>query len=81
MYLDIKYDTKAQKAWLDGSNFCFLLDNGLEIRFGIEKNKKLSKATTDELLDFELICDGTGIHWEKLNEDLSIDGILDGRFG
>ena len=81
MYLDIKYETKADKAWLEGSNFCFLLDNGLEIKFNIKGNKKLSTASIDELMDFELICDGTGIHWEKLDEDLSINGILDGRFG
>ncbi|MFM6661038.1 MAG: DUF2442 domain-containing protein [Microcystis panniformis] len=29
----------------------------------------------------ELNCDGTGLHWETLDEDLSIIGILEGRLG
>lgn len=29
----------------------------------------------------ELICEGTGIHWKDLDEDLSILGIMEGKFG
>ena len=52
-------------------NFVFLPSN----------NKKLAKATDKQLSNVELICDGTGLHWEELDEDLSVSGILDGRFG
>ena len=30
---------------------------------------------------YELICEGTGLHWETLDEDLSIIDILEGRLG
>ena len=55
--------------------------NDAEFRFPASNNKRLSKATDAQLADVELICDGTGLHWGELDEDLSISGILDGNFG
>jgi hypothetical protein len=38
--------------------------------------KKLQNATFEELNDYRLIGNGIGIHFEKLDEDISINGIL-----
>jgi hypothetical protein len=57
------------------------LEDGREIRFPITKNRRLRNATPEQLNHVELICDGTGIHWEDLDEDLSVNGILEGRLG
>jgi hypothetical protein len=57
------------------------LKNEAEYRFPAANNKKLAKATDKQLSDVKLICDGTGLHWEELDEDLSVSGILDGSFG
>jgi hypothetical protein len=81
MYLDIKYEVQAENVYVEDRTICIKLKNNSEIRFPAENNKKLSKATKQELLNVELICNGTGLHWEELDEDLSISGILDGRFG
>ncbi|MCF8304622.1 MAG: DUF2442 domain-containing protein [Bacteroidales bacterium] len=35
----------------------------------------------DKLKNIELICDGTGLHWPDLDEDLSLAGIMEGRYG
>jgi hypothetical protein len=43
-------------------------------------NKKLKDATVDDIIDIEIICQGTGLHWPRLDEDLSVTGILEGRF-
>jgi hypothetical protein len=40
----------------------------------------LAKANSEQLAEVELIYDGTGLHWESLDEDLSIVGILEGKF-
>jgi hypothetical protein len=45
------------------------------------KNTCFNKATSEQLAEVELICDGTGLHWETLDEDFSIIGILEGRLG
>jgi hypothetical protein len=43
--------------------------------------EKLRNATEKEVPVMEIIGGGTGIHWPLLDEDLSVTGILEGRFG
>jgi hypothetical protein len=37
---------------------------------------RLRDANQDELGDWRLIGSGVGIHWPKLDEDLSVSGLL-----
>jgi len=60
---------------------CIRLEDGREIRFPASKNRRLRDATPSQLANIELICNGTGLHWPDLDEDLSILGILEGRLG
>jgi hypothetical protein len=52
-----------------------------EIRFPAAKNRRLRNASASPLANVELICNGTGLHWPDLDEDLSVAGILEGRLG
>jgi hypothetical protein len=36
----------------------------------------MKNATTEQLMQYELIGAGTGIHWPALDEDLSLKGFL-----
>jgi len=72
---------KAVKAWYENGRISLLLSDKKEVRFPVELNSKLRKATSDQLSNIEIICDGTGLHWPELDEDLSVTGILEGRFG
>lgn len=36
----------------------------------------LKKAGNQAILKYELIADGTGVHWPQLDEDLSLKGFL-----
>jgi len=38
--------------------------------------KKLSNATADELKNYTLIANGIGIHFEAIDEDISVEGII-----
>jgi hypothetical protein len=40
---------------------------------------RLSKATRNQLENYELLGDGEGIHWPELDEDLSVSGLLHGN--
>ncbi|MGH8548649.1 MAG: DUF2442 domain-containing protein [Methylococcales bacterium] len=40
---------------------------------------RLWHGTSDERNNFEIIGDGSIIHWPDLDEDLSVSGILGGR--
>ena len=81
MYLVHKKTIKAQKVWVENEWICIRLEDDREIRFPASKNRRLAKATPEQLANVELICDGTGLHWEALDEDLSVIGILEGRLG
>jgi hypothetical protein len=72
---------KADKAWYDNGHVYILLQDKKCVSFPISLNKKLSQASIDQLKKIDLICNGTGLHWPELDEDLSILGIMEGRFG
>ncbi len=52
---------------------------GLEIKFPIKGNKRLSTATEKDLSNIEI--SPYGLHWEALDEDLSFQGLLKGDYG
>jgi hypothetical protein len=72
---------KAEKAWYDSGRIHLLLSDKKEVSFPVELNRKLKNATEDQLKNLEIICNGTGIHWPQIDEDLTITGIMEGRFG
>lgn len=37
---------------------------------------RLSKASKDQLNNYEILGDGEGIHWPEIDEDLSVAGLL-----
>jgi hypothetical protein len=58
---------------------CLVLDDGREVKTPLEFYPRLAKATKKKLENFRLLGSGTGIHWEDLYEDLSVDSIVSGR--
>jgi len=70
----------ARKAWFENGMVCVLLNDNREIRFPVYLNNKLRNASVEAVSDIEIICQGTGLHWPQLDEDLSVTGILEGRF-
>ncbi|HEY6170356.1 MAG TPA: DUF2442 domain-containing protein [Verrucomicrobiae bacterium] len=74
-------EVKATRVWVEDRAICLQLDDDREIRFPAAKNRRLRGGTDKQLANAELICDGTGIHWPDLDEDLSVQGILEGRLG
>ena len=74
-------EAEALAAWVDGRTVCIRLADDRELRFPAAKNRRLNKATNEQLAHIEIICGGTGLHWPDLDEDLSIQGILEGRLG
>lgn len=71
----------VKKAWVENRMICMLMSDNKEIRFPVAANKKLQDATDKQKNNIEIICGGTGLHWPDLDEDLSVTGIIEGRFG
>ena len=71
----------ASRVWVEQGWVCLRLLDDREIRFPAAKNRRKRDADPQQLANVELICNGTGIYWPELDEDLSIAGILEGRLG
>ena len=52
--------------------------SGQKLSFPIASNPKLAVASDEQLANIEI--SPFGIHWPDLDEDLSIRGIIDGKF-
>jgi hypothetical protein len=39
---------------------------------------RLSEATEEQRQNFEVLGDGQGIHWPDIDEDISVEGMLQG---
>jgi hypothetical protein len=57
------------------------LKNGCTFTFPPHLAHGLEKATEEQLAQVEVLGNGFGLHWEALNADLSVPGLLTGLFG
>ena len=57
------------------------LTNGCTFAFPPQLAQGLEAATDDQLVQVEILGAGYGLHWEALDADLSIPGLLAGLFG
>lgn len=72
--LAARYDAKSGRMVVD-------LSNGATYAFPTTLAQGLEFASAEELAEVEILGAGFGLHWESLDVDLSIQGLLAGRFG
>ena len=64
---------KVSRGWV-----IVRLDDDREVRFPVSKSRRLSEGGATAVRNVVLICNGTGLHWPDLDEDLSGAGLLRG---
>lgn len=69
-----RYDRQLDRVIVD-------LTNGCTFAFPPRIAQGLETATADQLAKIEILGVGYGLHWESLNVDLSLPGLMAGRFG
>lgn len=52
-------------------------EDGRELSVPLEWFPKLRKATLSQLKKWRFIGNGEGIHWEELDEDISVESLLE----
>ncbi len=57
------------------------LTNGAAFAFPAALVRELEAATHDQLAQVEILGVGHGLHWEALDVDLTVPGLLAGVFG
>lgn len=70
----------AVRAWLNNRKMWIELDDGREIGFPVDKYRRLRDADNEQLEKVKIEAHGKALRWEELDEDLSIEGILAGRW-
>ncbi len=70
---------EAVKAEYKKGYIYILMESGVEIKFPIKNNDRLSQAA-DQLLN-HIEISPFGLHWPELDEDLSFQGLLKGDYG
>ncbi len=57
------------------------LTNGCTFIFPADMGQGLANATNEELSDVQVLGQGFGLHWERLDADLNIASLVVGIFG
>ncbi len=71
----MKRKTRIEKLDFKDKIFVYL-SSGDVLTIPYRYTKKLEGADVDELKEYRLIADGIGVHFEKIDEDISLDGII-----
>lgn len=75
----LSIETRALAVWFDESNIWVRLEDGRQVSAPLAFFPRLLRATKKQLEKYEFIGRGIGIHWEELNEDISVEGLILGR--
>ena len=70
-------NTSAKSVRFDENNIWVELSDGRTLGIPLAWFPRLLNAKPDQLQKFELSF--AGIHWEELDEDISVEGLLAGR--
>ena len=72
-------EARAQRVGVSDDTLTVELVDGRVIMVPLAWYPRLWYGSAEERAHFEMIGDGTLIHWPDLDEDLSVAGILAGR--
>ena len=61
---------------VSGNALYVKLSNGRKVSIQLDQYPRLAWATKQERANWKLIGGGHGIHWEDIDEDISVEGIL-----
>ena len=66
----------ASNVWFSKDMLFVHLQDGREIGVPLLWFPRLRKASEEQLNEWRLIGNGVGIHWESIDEDISISALL-----
>ncbi|MCR8640275.1 hypothetical protein BEN44_17025 [Leptospira interrogans serovar Ricardi] len=69
-------EAKAQRIWFDEDNLWLSLYDGRTLSVPLAYFPKLRKANKEQLEKYEISGGGIGLHWDDLDEDISVPSLL-----
>jgi hypothetical protein len=76
----ISLEPAAVRAWTEGRTIFIELHDGRFVGFPADRFSRLAAATDEQLKDVAVEVNGFALRWEELDEDITVPGILAGRF-
>jgi hypothetical protein len=73
---DKSINALATKVWFTRDMLYVLLQDGREVGVPLLWFPRLRKATEEQLSNWRLIGNGIGIHWDGIDEDISVAALL-----
>ncbi len=73
---DVSRLALAVDVRFEDEKLCVLLSDGREVAAPLEWFPRLRDASEEERANWRLIGRGVGIHWEDVDEDISVEGLL-----
>ena len=64
---------------VSGKALSVKLSDGRTVSISVDQYPRLAHATKQERANWRIIGRGHGIHWEDIDEDISVEGLLEGR--
>lgn len=73
-------EPSAVRAWVNNRMILVELTDGRQIGFPDRRFRRLKDAADSQLSQVEVCLNGYALRWEELDEDLTVTGIVEGRF-
>lgn len=77
---EVEVEPAAIRAWVDKRIVYIELADGRIVGFPADRFRLLSAASDQELQEVTLELNGYALRWEKLDEDLTVPGVVAGHF-
>ena len=76
----VAVEPAALRAWAEGRTIFVELHDGRIVGFPADRFRILAAATDEQLARLKVEVNGYALRWEELDEDISVPGIIAGRF-
>ena len=73
-------EARAIRVWVDGRTVWIALEDGCTVGFPTDKFRLLRDATEESLAKVKIEQRGKALRWDDLDEDLTVEGVLAGRW-
>ncbi len=70
----------AIRAWAEGRYIFLELTDGRIVGFPADRFRILRGASNEQLKEVSLCLNGYALRWESLDEDITVPGVVSGRF-
>lgn len=72
----LEVEARARKVWFDEENLWLLLYDGRQLSVPLSFFPRLLHATAEQRAKLTISGGGTGLHWDEIDEDISVRGLL-----